>query len=509
MQFTHITEHQQYSRDWQEDYKRKLVTAEEAAKVVKSGDRVALPFAHPTQVPLALGKRRDELRDVYLEINAPSVDPGWLQPGWESNFTVGAINFLGPMARPSHDARVCSFIPCLMSLRPKLYDETRRPGRMEIDVFMTNVSPPDKNGFCSFGPHLWNKRSYSKRAGIVIAEVDENMVHPYRGSNLIHVSEIDYFVEAPTPRVTDEQLVDFIKANVKDETKHDAWQSTLLKANSHEPEYMARGFNLMGPLMDLLSPDFFTGVMGLEDPYPEAEVMAGYVRELIRDGDTIEIGAGRPTTWLPRVGLFDGFEDLGIHSEMSAWGQTELIRQGVFTGKKKTLHPGKAIYSALDGAGWEEYAWMSDNPLVEMYDCEYVHNPTLIAKNDNMVAINSILQVDLTGQITCETQFGPRMVNGPGGQLDFHLGAFLSKGGRAISMLRSLAFGGSSTVIPHLPEGSLVTIPRQFADYVVTEYGIASLAGKSHRERANELIAIAHPDHRGDLRKAAKEMFYP
>jgi 4-hydroxybutyrate CoA-transferase len=509
VQFTHITEYRQYSKDWQEEYKRKLVSADDAAKVVKSGDRVALPFAHPTQVPLALGKRRDELRDVYLEINAPSVDPGWLQPGWEENFTVGAINFLGPMARPSHDARVCSFIPCLMSLRPKLYDEARRPGRMEIDVFMTNVSPPDKNGFCSFGPHLWNKRSYSKRAGIVIAEVDENMVHPYRGSNLIHVSEIDYFVEAPTLRVTDEQLVDFIKDNVKDETKHDAWMSTLLKANRHEPEYMARGFNLMGPLMDLLSPDFFTGVMGLEDPYPEAEVMAGYVRELIRDGDTIEIGAGRPTTWLPRVGLFDGFEDLGIHSEMSAWGQTELIRQGVFTGKKKTLHPGKAIYSALDGAGWEEYVWMSDNPLVEMYDCEYVHNPTLIAQNDNMVAINSVLQVDLTGQITCETQFGPRMVNGPGGQLDFHLGAFLSRGGRAISMLRSLAFGGSSTVIPHLPEGSLVTIPRQFADYVVTEYGIASLAGKSHRERANELVAIAHPDHRADLREAAKRMFYP
>jgi 4-hydroxybutyrate CoA-transferase len=181
----------------------------------------------------------------------------------------------------------------------------------------------------------------------------------------------------------------------------------------------------------------------------------------------------------------------------------------VFNGKRKTLHPGKAIFTALDGAGWEGYQWMSDNPLVEMYDAEYVHHPTVIAQNENMVSINSVLQVDLTGQITCETQFGPRMINGPGGQLDFHLGAFMAKGGRAISVMRTLAFGGSSTIVPQMPEGSLVTIPRQFADYVVTEYGIASLAGKSHRERAEELIAIAHPDFRAELKKEARKLFWP
>ncbi|MBE0480161.1 MAG: acetyl-CoA hydrolase/transferase family protein [Dehalococcoidia bacterium] len=509
MRFSHITEYREYRKDWKEDYKRKLVSADDAAKVVKSGDRVVLPFAHPTQVPLALGKRKDELENVYLEINAPSVDPGWLQVGWEQNFTVGAIHFLGAMGRPSHDARVCSFIPCLMSMRPKLCDEDRRRDRYPVDVFMTNVSPPDKEGFCSFGPHLWNKKSYTNRAKTVIAEVDENMPGPYRGNNMVHVSEIDYFVEAPTARVTDDMIREMIRTTVEDPKLQEEWIETLIKANKHEPEYTARGYYLMGPLMNLLSPGFFTGVMGLDDPYPEADDMAGYVKELIKDGDTIEIGAGRPTTWLPRVGLFDNFADLGIHSEMSAWRQPELIRGGVFNGKKKTLHPGKAVYTALDGGGWQEYLWMVDNPLIEMYDCEYIHNPTVIAQNDNMVSINSILQIDLTGQITCETQFGPRMINGPGGQLDFHLGAFMSRGGRAISMLRSLAFGGSSTVVSHLAEGSLVTIPRQFADYVVTEWGIASLAGKSHRERANELIAIAHPDHRAELRKAAQKQFYP
>ncbi len=182
MRFPYITESREYGRDWREDYKRKLVSAEEAARVVKSGDRVVLPFAHPTQVPLALGKRKDELKNVYLEINAPSVDPGWLQPGWEENFFIGAINFLGPMGRPSHDAKVTSFIPCLMSLRPKFCDEEMRRDRRDIDVFMTNVSPPDKNGFCSFGPHLWNKKSHARRAKVVIAEVDENMVYPYYGN---------------------------------------------------------------------------------------------------------------------------------------------------------------------------------------------------------------------------------------------------------------------------------------------------------------------------------------
>ena len=509
MAFSDVTECREYRKDWQEDYKRKLVSAEAAAKVVKSGDRVCMPFAHPAHVALALGERKDELKNVYLEINAPWVDPCWLQPGYEDKFFVGAINFLGPVGRPSHDAKVTSFIPCLMSLRAKLCDEERKGSNVAIDVFVTNVSPPDKNGFCSFGPHLWNKRSYARRAKIVIGEVDENMPYPYRGNNMIHVSEIDYFVEAPTPRVTDEQIRETIPNIVQDVEKQKAWIDILTRSNKHEPEYTARAYNMMGAIMDILTPDFFTGVMGMEEPYPEAYDMAGYVKELIKNGDTIEIGAGRPTTWLPRVGLFEGFDDLGIHSEMAAWGMTDLIRDGVFNGKRKTLHPGKAIFTALDGSGWEGYTWMSDNPLVEMYDCEYVHNPTVIAQNENMVSINSILQVDLTGQITCETQFGPRMVNGPGGQLDFHLGAFMAKGGRAISVLRSLAFGGSSTIVPQLPEGSLVTIPRQFADYIVTEYGVASLAGKSHKERAMELISIAHPDHRSELREQARRLFWP
>jgi len=506
MGFPYINE---YSRDWEEDYKRKLVPPEEAARAIKSGDRIIMPMGHPMVVAEALWQRRDELRDVYLELNAPAYDPGWLQPGYEEQFTVAGINFLGPLGRPSHDAKVTSFIPCLFSKRYKYCDEEVRRERKDIDVFITQVSPPDEHGFCSFGPHLWNRKSMTKRAKLAIGEVDEHMIYPYCGDTKIHVSEIDYFVEAPSTRATDGEIADYVRTNVRDETRQKEWIDVLTKSNQHEPEYTARGLTRLAPFINDISPDFYSGLLGIEEPYPEAWDMAGYVKEVLRDGDCIEIGAGRPTTWLPRVGLFDDLHDLGIHSEMSAWGQAELMQRGVFNGKRKNIHPGKAIFSALDGAGWDGYLWMRDNPLVEMYDCEYVHNPTLIAQNDNMVAINSVLQVDLTGQITCETQFGPRMINGPGGQLDFHLGAYMSKGGRCISVMRSLAFGGSSTIVPQLSEGSLVTIPRQFADYVVTEYGIASLGGKSHRERANELIAIAHPDFRAELKEEARKMFYP
>jgi 4-hydroxybutyrate CoA-transferase len=176
MKASKATGHKGYMKDWQEHYKRRTVSPEEAARSVKSGDRVVLPFAHSTQVPLALGQRKDELKNVYLEINAPWLDPCWLQPGCEENFFVGAINFLGPVGRPSHDAKVCSFIPCPMSLRPKIADEKRLRLRGGIDVFITNVSPPDKHGFCSFGPHLWNKKSYAQRARTVIAEVDKHGV---------------------------------------------------------------------------------------------------------------------------------------------------------------------------------------------------------------------------------------------------------------------------------------------------------------------------------------------
>jgi acyl-CoA hydrolase len=156
----------------------------------------------------------------------------------------------------------------------------------------------------------------------------------------------------------------------------------------------------------------------------------------------------------------------------------------------------------------DEIRWVHDNPLVELHPADHVVNIANISRIENMVAINNVTQVDLTGQITCETQFGPRLINGPGGQPEFHIGAFLAPGGRAVSLLRSTwgAENAVSTIVPFLDYGSMVTIPRFFADIIITEYGVAELVGKTHRERAGELIRIAHPDFRAELEKAVKDI---
>ena len=173
-------------------------------------------------------------------------------------------------------------------------------------------------------------------------------------------------------------------------------------------------------------------------------------------------------------------------------------------------HPGKVTVSSFTGCDAEDFEIIDNNPIFEQYDSEYILDIRNIAKNDNFVAINTALSVDLTGQITVETGIGSRVINGHGGQPELHMGAIHSKGGRAITLLPSTAFDGAiSRIVAELDQGAIVTIPRYFADYVVTEYGIASLMGKDCRQRAEALIAIAHPDFRAELKERAKELFYP
>jgi 4-hydroxybutyrate CoA-transferase len=211
-----------------------------------------------------------------------------------------------------------------------------------------------------------------------------------------------------------------------------------------------------------------------------------------------------------RLGAFAGKQDLGYHGEMTSRGVGWMIRDRQITGKYKTLFPGKAIFSALNGLSSEEVDWASENPKVEIYDTTYVTDPRTIAANDNMVAINNGLTIDLTGQINSESIFGAIPINGPGGQPESHLGAIVSKGGRAVTVMRSTALKGTvSCIVPQMDAGALVIIPRCYADIVITEFGIARLMGKSLRERADELIAIAHPNFRAELRKEAKKLLWP
>ncbi|MFQ5874554.1 MAG: acetyl-CoA hydrolase/transferase family protein, partial [Dehalococcoidia bacterium] len=249
---------------------------------------------------------------------------------------------------------------------------------------------------------------------------------------------------------------------------------------------------------------------GWLEPPEEVIRIAQCVAELVRDGDTLQIGMGTPGQLLAVLGAFDDKRDLGWHSEMGAPGIISLIKRGVITGARKTFHTGKAIFTALSGARPSELKFAHNNPMIEQLDAEYVANVRHIAANDNMVSLNNAVSVDLSGQINAETVFGHRLVSGTGGQLDFQMGAVLSKGGRAITLLRSTAMGGAvSRVVSQMEEGAVVTVPRTFADTVVTEYGVARLLGKSIRERARELINVAHPDFRSDLKKAAQRLFYP
>ncbi len=220
----------------------------------------------------------------------------------------------------------------------------------------------------------------------------------------------------------------------------------------------------------------------------------------------IRFGTGKNTRHIINEGVFDDCNDIGIFFELGCPNMALLVKRGIATGKYATLHPGKAIFTGLQGMTPEDMDYINDNPLFELYSGEYVVNLSNISKNENMMSINNIVGIDLTGQITCESQFGPRLINGAGGQIEFHIGASLAKNGKAVSILPSTYGDGEiSNIVPYFEKGTLVTLSRYWADYVVTEYGVASLIGKSHRERAEALISIAHPKFRDELSEAAKD----
>jgi 4-hydroxybutyrate CoA-transferase len=325
---------------------------------------------------------------------------------------------------------------------------------------MVELSPPDAHGYCSFGASVWTKKTECRNAKLVLAEVNKNLIRTY-GDNFIHVSEIDYFVE-------------------------------------HTPSGKQPGG---------------TDLLGRKDVQPgEAEkAIAGYVSTLVKDGDTLQVGVGATSEWCCVLGTFDSKVDLGWHSETTPRGIIKLIRDGVITGKHKTLNPGKAIATACGGGTLEDMAFVNMNPAFELHSAEYCLDVRVIAQHDNMVAVNSAVSVDFAGQIAAES-IGPRVISGAGGQTAFAMGSFLSKGGRSITVLTSTAGSGEkrlSRISPLLAEGTIVTVPRTVSDYVVTEYGIAHIKGKTQRQRALDLIGIAHPDFRADLKKEAEKLYWP
>jgi 4-hydroxybutyrate CoA-transferase len=439
---------------WQEEYKKKLVTPEQAVSVIKSGDRVCFVQGNePQALGLALAARLGEVENVLLSLRTPGRDFGWYDPVFEMSFKI-EVGFPLPIVRQIISERRADL--AIGGLGFIFTEEDRGPA----DVVMVELSPPDEHGYCSFGASVWTKKTEIRRAKIALAEVNKNLIRTF-GDNFIHVDEIDYFVE-------------------------------------HTPSGKTPGGT------DLL------GRKSVEAGDAE-KAIAKYVATLVRDGDTLQVGVGSTSEWCCTLGTFEGKNDLGWHSETTPRGIIPLIRKGIITGKHKTINTNKAVATACGGGSKEDMDFVNMNPAFELHSAEYCLDVRVIAAHDNMVAINSAVSVDFAGQIAAES-IGPRVISGAGGQTSFAIGSFLSKGGRSITVLTSTAGSGDkkiSRITPLLAEGTIVTVPRTISDYVITEYGIAHVKGKTQRQRASDLIAIAHPDFRADLQKEAEKLYWP
>jgi 4-hydroxybutyrate CoA-transferase len=332
----------------------------------------------------------------------------------------------------------------------------------------------------------------------VLAEVDPTLIRVH-GDVHVHVSEIDAFVETDPPPITQEDIeatLERVPAEHRDRMRG---------VVARIPQWRLR---LVLPLVPGLQPEVIEQLLGLQEPPESYRAIAGHLSEVIEDGDCFQIGVGEPSNRMVRLGAFDGKQDLGIHTELIVPGIAGLVEAGIVTGRRKNQFRDKVVAVAWTGGDDEDLAIIHDNPTFQLHDPEYLLQIPRIAANERQVSINNALAIDLIGQINSESVFGGRMINGTGGQPETHIGAFLSKGGKSITLLPSTALDGAvSRIVPELEAGSIVTVPRFFADIIITEHGIARLLGKNHRDRAEELVAIAHPDHRPELRKAITRLF--
>ena len=437
---------------WEEDFKKKITTPEDAISHIKSGDRVCFVQGNePQALGLALAGRFGELENVTISVRTPGKDFGWYDAGWEASFAV-EIGFPLPIVRQMIAEKRCDIE--IGSLGFDYHGESAR----QADFVLLELSPPDAHGYCSFGASCWTKLTELRGAKFVIAEINKNLIRTY-GENHVHVSEIDLFVE-------------------------------------HTPTGKSPGGT------DLL------GRKNVEAG-PVETAIAGYVSAFINDGDTIQIGVGSTSEWCAKLNTFDKRHDLGWYSEATPKGVIKLMREGVITGKRKNFLNSKHICTACGGGSMEDMQWVTMNPSFELHPAEFVLDVRNICQNDNMKAINSAVSVDLTGQIAAES-VGPRVLSGAGGQTTFAMGAGLSRGGRSITVLPSTASNGTlSRIVPLLDAGTIITVPRIASDTIITEYGVARLKGLTQRQRADALIAIAHPDHRAELKKKANELYWP
>lgn len=418
------------------------ISAEEAVKLVKSGDRVFLhgSAATPLHVLNTLLKRKDEIKNVELVSISMFGDIEWKEPGVTDSFYLNSL-FVSTNIREWANSSHGRYVPIFLSEIPLLFSR----GYLPLDVAIVQVSPPDSQGFCSLGTSVDAAWSAVRHAKLVIAQVNPKMPRTL-GDSPVHSSKFHAMVwhEAELPSVD-------YGSKIND---------TIQKI----------GENVAG---------------------------------LIEDGSTLQAGIGAiPDAVLSCLG---NHKDLGVHTEMFSDGVVPLIQSGVINNEKKKVLRGKTVTSFVAGTK-KVYDFVNDNPSMSFMNVSLVNDSGTIRQNPKVVAINSALEVDLTGQI-CSDSIGTYQYSGIGGQMDFMRGAALSEGGKPIIAIPSVTNKGISRITPFLKEGAGVVTTRGHAHYIVTEYGVVSLYGKNLEQRSKLLISIAHPDHRETLEKAHFERF--
>jgi 4-hydroxybutyrate CoA-transferase len=437
--------------NWRDRCRDKLTTVEEAVKRVAPGDNIAVaPFTctpHTLCHGLMARVRSGDLRGIRIDHPA-SLTP-WCEPDVLEGIELHD-NYATPFNRAAVHAGTVEYLPIGLWKTDTVPDGfTSRP-----DVFMVPVSPPDRHGWCSFGPGVWLSGTLSRNAKLVVAEVQEGFIRT-GGENHIHIDQLDVVVEADAP------------------------------TGGAAPPALR------------------------DEEVAAVEVICTLVAaELVNDGDTIQMGVGTVSSAL---GLYlDGKNDLGVQTELITGGIVDLVERGVVTGNRKTIHKRKVVGSALVALPPDELDRIDGNPVFELYDFGHTDDLRRLIQIENFVTVNNALQVDLTGQVSAES-IGQQMYTGVGGQTVFMIAGAYSPGGKSVSVTPSssvLSATGErvSRIVPTLDPGGVVTVPRTYIDYVVTEQGIAELRGKTIKERVRALLEVAHPDLRPHLEDEAHRL---